>query len=198
MWRYLSPSIPANAAGEIEFHIRRVSGGWVSPAVVGNTAPGDRWTLGSPLGTMTRHTALGRDRLLIASGTGIAPLRAQLMEMAARADNPRVHVFYGGRYPCDLYDMKTLQQIAAINPWLSVVGVVEDETDPWWYEGPSHLHPLGGSAPIVGQIGKVVAELGAWADRDIQIVGSPAMINTTKYRLQGAGVDVSTVRHDPW
>jgi hypothetical protein len=24
------------------------------------------------------------------------------------------------------------------------------------------------------------------------------MINTTKFRLQGAGVDLSTVRHDPW
>lgn len=198
MWRYLSPSIPANAAGEIEFHIRRVSGGWVSPAVITNTTQGDRWTLGSPLGSMTRHTAQGRERLLIAAGTGIAPLRAQLMEMATRADNRRVHVFYGGRYPCDLYDLATLQQIAAINPWLSVVGVVEDETDPWWYEGQPHQLPSGGSAPIVGQIGKVVAEFGAWADRDIQIVGSPSMINTTKFRLQGAGVDVSNIRHDPW
>lgn len=197
MWRYLSPAIPANAAGEIEFHIRRVSGGWVSPAIVGNTEPGDRWTFGAPLGSMTRHTGPGKDRLLIASGTGIAPLRAQLMEMAARTDNPRVHVFYGGRYPCDLYDLPTLQQIAAINPWLSVVGVVEEEIDPWWYEGPSHLHQ-GGSAPIVGQIGKVVAEFGSWADRDIQIVGSPSMINTTKFRLQGSGVDLSNVRHDPW
>nr|WP_296768648.1 globin domain-containing protein [Rhodococcus sp. (in: high G+C Gram-positive bacteria)] len=198
MWRYLSPSIPANSAGEIEFHIRRVSGGWVSPAVITNTAPGDRWTLGSPLGSMTRHTAQGRDRLLIASGTGIAPLRAQLMEMASRTDNSRVHVFYGGRYPCDLYDLSTLQQIAAINPWLSVVGVVEDETDPWWYQGQAQGLPSGGSAPIVGQVGKVVAEFGAWADRDIQIVGSPSMINTTKFRLQSAGVNLSNVRHDPW
>ncbi|MDJ0395305.1 FAD-binding oxidoreductase [Rhodococcus sp. G-MC3] len=198
MWRYLSPSIPANAAGEIEFHIRRVSGGWVSPAVITNTARGDRWTFGSPLGSMTRHTARGRDRLLIASGTGIAPLRAQLMEMASRTDNARVHVFYGGRYPCDLYDLSTLQQLAAINPWLSVVGVVEDETDPWWYQGQPGGLPSGGSAPIVGQLGKVVAEFGTWADRDIQIVGSPSMINTTKFRLQSAGVDVSNVRHDPW
>ncbi|WP_338888984.1 FAD-binding oxidoreductase [Rhodococcus sovatensis] len=198
MWRYLSPAIPANSAGEIEFHIRRVSGGWVSPALVASTAVGDRWTVGSPLGTMTRHTAGGRDRLLIASGTGIAPVRAQLMEMASRTDNPRVHVFYGGRYPCDLYDLPILQQIAATNPWLSVIGIVEEETDPWWYDGPQYRPTPGGSSPIVGQIGKVVAEFGRWTDRDIQIVGSPSMINTTKFRLQGAGVDLSTVRHDPW
>ncbi|MGB3371209.1 MAG: flavoprotein, partial [Rhodococcus sp. (in: high G+C Gram-positive bacteria)] len=70
--------------------------------------------------------------------------------------------------------------------------------DPWWYDGPQYPTNPGGSSPIVGQIGKVVAEFGRWTDRDIQIVGSPSMINTTKFRLQGAGVDLSTVRHDPW
>ena len=196
MWRYLSPAIPANPAGEIEFHIRRVSSGWVSPAIVANTAVGDRWTLGSPLGGLTRHIAQGRDRLLIASGTGIAPLRAQLMEMAARTENPRVSVYYGGRYPCDLYDMPTLEQIASTNPWLSVVGVVEEQTDPWWYEGPD-MH-VTGTPPVVGQLGKVVAERGDWAGHDIAIVGSPSMINTTKFRLQGAGGDLSASTHDPW
>lgn len=196
MWRYLSPSIPSTPTGEIEFHIRRVSGGWVSPAMVGTTAPGDRWSIGAPIGGMTQHTARGRDRLLIASGTGIAPLRAQLMEMASRTENPRTEVFYGGRYPCDLYDMATLQQLAAANPWLSVTGVVEEADDPWWFDG-SDAHLVGGP-PIVGQIGKIVAERGEWNGRDIQIVGSPAMINTTKYRLQGVGVDLATVGHDPW
>ncbi|WP_072803690.1 globin domain-containing protein [Rhodococcoides yunnanense] len=195
MWRYLSPAIPANAEGQIEFHVRRVSGGWVSPAVVSNTVVGDRWTMGSPLGSMTRHTAEDRDRLLIASGTGVAPLRAQLMEMASRSVNARVHLFVGGKYPCDLYDLPTLQLIASTNPWLSVVGVVEDEEDPWWYQDHG---PLAGPAPIVGQIGKVVAEFGTWSGRDIQIVGSPSMINTTKFRLQAAGVDLSFVHHDPW
>jgi NAD(P)H-flavin reductase/hemoglobin-like flavoprotein len=198
MWRYLSPAIPANSAGEIEFHIRRVSGGWVSPSVVANTAVGDRWSVGSPLGSMTRHTAQGRDRLLIASGTGIAPLRAQVMEMAARTDNPRVSVFYGGKYPCDLYDMATLQQIAATNPWLSIVGVVEDDTDPWWNDGSRYRQFAGAIPPTVGKLGTVVVDHGPWDNHDIAIVGSPSMINTTKFRLQGAGVDMSTISYDPW
>ena len=69
---------------------------------------------------------------------------------------------------------------------------------PFWYDGPQYRDHLGGSSPIVGQVGKVVAEFGSWDGRDIQIVGSPSMINTTKFRLQGAGVDLSLVRHDPW
>src|SRR5690606_15183273 len=46
MWRYMSPAVPANANGEIEFHIRSVLGGWVSPAMVGNTVVGDQWLFG--------------------------------------------------------------------------------------------------------------------------------------------------------
>ena len=38
-WRYLSPSIPADRGGGIEFHVRSVSGGMVSPAIVGETTP---------------------------------------------------------------------------------------------------------------------------------------------------------------
>ncbi|WP_253260527.1 globin domain-containing protein, partial [Nocardia farcinica] len=46
MWRYLSPAVPANPQGEIEFHVRSILGGWVSPAVVSQTRVGDQWLIG--------------------------------------------------------------------------------------------------------------------------------------------------------
>ena len=51
-WRYLSPSIPADRHGAIEFHVRSVSGGMVSTAIVGETRPGDRWRLSNPHGAL--------------------------------------------------------------------------------------------------------------------------------------------------
>lgn len=99
LWRYLSAAIPTNPYGQIEFHVRRVSGGWVSPAIVNETQVGDRWLLSSPLGGLEVDRADGRDVLMIGSGTGIAPLRAQVMDMAMKAENPRVHLFVGGKYP---------------------------------------------------------------------------------------------------
>src|SRR6266568_5226259 len=82
MWRYLSPAVPANGNGEIEFHIRGVTGGWVSPAMAGHSAVGDQWLLGSPLGGLGVPRNTRRKMLMVACGTGIAPLRAQLMSMA--------------------------------------------------------------------------------------------------------------------
>ena len=197
MWRYLSPSIPSNDEGQIEFHIRRVSGGWVSPAMVGETRPGDEWLIASPLGALGVDRSQQRDQLMIASGTGIAPLRAQVMEMAMRGNNPRVHLFVGGIYPCDLYDIEILWQLARTNPWLTVIPVSEEDDNPWWHTDPQPLTPPGMQERLIGKLGEVVAEFGTWADRDIQIVGSPSMVQTTKYRLQGRGTPIENIRHDP-
>src|SRR5690606_16951092 len=84
MWRYLSPAVPANPHGDIEFHIRSIMGGWVSPAMVTQTQIGDQWLLGSPLGGLGVARNAKRKMLMVGCGTGIAPLRAQLLEMAQR------------------------------------------------------------------------------------------------------------------
>ncbi|MEU0502774.1 globin domain-containing protein [Nocardia sp. NPDC005998] len=199
MWRYMSPAVPANANGEIEFHVRGVLGGWVSPAIVGHTAVGDQWYLGSPLGGLGIPRNVKRKMLMVGCGTGIAPLRAQLMAMAQRRLNPRVHLFVGGHHPCDLYDLEILSQLATANKWLTVTPVTESDENPWWYLDsgePERIWP-GLDARVTGQIGKVVASYGSWADRDVQIVGSPSMVQTTKFRLMAAGTQTKNIRHDP-
>lgn len=197
MWRYLSPAIPSNPEGQIEFHIRRVSSGWVSPAMVGQTNLGDTWVMGSPLGALGVDRTQGRDMLMIGSGTGIAPLRAQLMEMAMRANNPNVTVFVGGNYPCDLYDIETLWQLSLTNPWLTVVPVSEEDTNPWWYLDPIPTPPAGMYKRITGKVSAVAADFGDWSNHDVQVVGSSSTIQTTKFRLQAKGVPVESIRHDP-
>lgn len=199
MWRYMSPAVPANTNGEIEFHIRGVLGGWVSPAIVGHTAIGDQWLLGSPLGGLGIPRNVKRKMLMVGCGTGIAPLRAQLMAMAQRRINPRVHLFVGGHHPCDLYDLEILSQLATANKWLTVTPVTESDENPWWYLDSGERERIwpGLEARMTGQIGKVVASYGSWADRDVQIVGSPSMVQTTKFRLMAAGTQTKNIRHDP-
>ena len=114
-WRYLSPSIPADRGGAIEFHVRSVTGGMVSTAIVGETKPGDRWRLSNPHGGMHVDRD-GGDVLMVAGSTGLAPLRTLIMDLTRYGENPRVHLFFGARYPCDLYDLRTLWQIASTEP----------------------------------------------------------------------------------
>lgn len=196
MWRYLSPAIPSNPQGEIEFHVRKVSGGWVSPSIVNETRVGDRWSLGAPLGGMRVYQD-GPDVLMISCGTGLTPLRAQIMDMTRRGVNPNVHLFLGGRHPCDLYDLETMWHISLFNPWLRVIPVVESTANPWWYTGPPLEIPEGMDQPLVGRIGQVVTSYGSWHGHQIQVSGSPLMIRSTLAALSEVGIPPARVQHDP-
>ena len=196
-WRYLSPSIPAQPDGRIEFHVRAVSGGMVSNAVVAETRPGDVWRLSSPHGAMQVNRDDG-DILMVAGSTGLAPLRAILMDLSRYGDNPRVHLFFGARYPCELYDLQTLWEIAANNPWLSVTPVAEYSTDPpWAADYPDPQPPRGLHVRQTGLLPDVVTRYGGWGDRQILISGSPGMITATTAALVAKGAPPERIQHDP-
>ena len=196
-WRYLSPAIPADRGGAIEFHVRSVAGGMVSTAIVGETKPGDRWRLSNPLGAMQVDRS-GGDVLMVAGGTGLAPLRSIIMDLCRFGVNPRVHLFFGARFPCDLYDLKTLWQVAATNPWLSVTPVSEYSTNPpWAADYPDVAPPRGLHVRQTGRLPEVVTSYGGWSDRQILVCGSPQMVRATKTALIARGADPRRIQHDP-
>ena len=196
-WRFLSPSIPADRGGAIEFHVRSVAGGMVSTAIVGETKPGDRWRLSNPLGAMHVDRG-GGDVLMVAGGTGLAPLRSIIMNLAQWGQNPRVHLFFGARYPCDLYDLRTLWQVASTNPWLSVTPVSEYSTNPpWAADYPDVEPPRGLHVRQVGTLPEVVTRYGSWSDRQILVCGGPAMVAATTAALVAKGADPRRIQHDP-
>ena len=196
-WRFLSPSIPADRGGAIEFHVRSVMGGMVSTAIVGETKPGDRWRLSNPLGAMHVDRD-GGDVLMVAGGTGLAPLRSIIMNLAQWGQNPRVHLFFGAKYPCDLYDLRTLWQVASTNPWLSVTPVSEYSTNPpWAADYPDVEPPRGLHVRQVGTLPDVVTRYGGWSDRQILVCGGPAMVAATTAALVAKGADPRRIQHDP-
>ncbi len=196
-WRYLSPAIPADRGGAIEFHVRSVTGGMVSTAIVGETRPGDRWRVSNPHGGMQIDLD-GGDVLMVAGSTGLAPLRTLIMDLTRRGVNPRVHLFFGARYPCELYDLPTLWQIASTNPWLSVSPVSEYSSDPpWAADYPDVRPPRGLHVRQTGNLPEVVTKYGNWGDRQILICGGPKMVEATKAALIAKGAPPQRIQHDP-
>lgn len=196
-WRYLSPSIPFDPEGGIEFHVKSVTGGMVSTAIVGDTKPGDRWRLSNPHGALEVDRD-GGDVLMVAGSTGLAPLRALIMHMTQWGVNPRVHLFFGGRYPSDLYDLRTLWQIASGNPWLSVTPVSEFSTDPpWAADYPDVEPPRGLHVRQKGLLPDVITRYGNWGDRQVLVCGGPQMIAATKAALIAKGLQPECIQHDP-
>jgi NAD(P)H-flavin reductase len=196
-WRYLSPAIPADPDGNVEFHVRAVLGGLVSTAIVDETRPGHRWRMSAPHGAMEVDRD-GDDVLMVAGSTGLAPLRTLIMDLTRSHDNPRVHLFFGARYPCELYDLQTLWQLAAHNPWLSVSPVTEFDRDPpWAVDYPDVQPPRGLHVRQTGRLPEVVTKYGGWGERQILIGGGPQMIAATKAALIAKGAPVERIQHDP-
>lgn len=196
-WRYLSPSIPADPAGYVEFHVRSVPGGMVSRAIVGEARPGDRWRVSNPHGALEVDRDDG-DVLMVAGSTGLAPLRALIMDLTRFGENPRVHLFFGAKHPCELYDLRTLWEIAATNPWLSMTPVSEFDFDPpWAAQYPDVTPPRGLHVRQTGRLPEVVTRYGSWGDRQILVCGRPEMVAATKAALIAKGAPAHRIRHDP-
>lgn len=182
-WRHLSPANAPRPDGTLEFHVR--AAGRFSTHLVRRTAVGDTLLLGHPMGAVlsSYDRAPHRRLLMIAGGTGVAPLRAILEELQQGSGRPTTLVV-GGRTPDDLYDHQALLKLAATAPaaarsltrggqWLRYVPTVEIG---WGWDGE------------VGRAVDTALRLGSWADADILVCGSPAMTRATITALTASGV----------
>jgi NAD(P)H-flavin reductase/hemoglobin-like flavoprotein len=179
VWRYLSPANAPRPDGTIDFHVRTVPGGQLSPALVYQCRIGDMLRLGAPIGTrLTVPPGPGPDLLLLAGGTGVAPFKAVVEELASGEHDRKVSLLVGAATRWELYDLPALTQLAENLPWLQVAPVLSDD-------------------PLAEQSATVVdAALkgGPWYDRQIYVCGSPAMVSGTCESLLDAGYPPTSIR----
>jgi NAD(P)H-flavin reductase len=186
VWRYLSPANAPRPDGTVEFHVRAVAGGSLSPALVHSLQVGDVLRMGAPLGErlLLDHTDPA-DLLLLAGGTGLAPMKAVVEEVAsdvAMGSAPRrVDLVVGARRREDLYDLVSLQEMESRLPWFTVVPAVSEETG---YAG------AGGDAVDVA-LGRGLAD-----GRTVHVCGSREMVHGTLARLREAGVPERSVHFE--
>jgi NAD(P)H-flavin reductase/hemoglobin-like flavoprotein len=178
LWRFYSVANAPREDQTMDFHVRMIDGGALSMVLTRGLAVGSRLTLGPPVGGFAFDAGTGRDVLLVAGSTGLAPLRAILEQITSLAEPPRVHLFFGARRADGLYDLPDLEKIAAGCPWLSVIPVAWD--DP-------------GFAGERGYLPDVVAAGGSWRDHDAYIAGPTALVEATVTRLTAMGTPGSQI-----
>ena len=96
----------ASADKRIELHVRQVEDGTMSAHWFNEARQNDLLRLHGPLGTFFLRDIAGLDLVFLATGTGIAPVKAILESLSALpADQaPRTtSVYWGGRHESDLY-----------------------------------------------------------------------------------------------
>jgi NAD(P)H-flavin reductase/truncated hemoglobin YjbI len=128
VWRYLSPANAPRPDGTIEFHIAAIPGGELSTALVVSLRKGDVVRMGAPVGErLTLPADERRDLMLIAGGTGLAPLKAIVEQVAQTWPRP-VMLVVGARHMSDLYDLNALSDLASRHEWLTILAALSDDT----------------------------------------------------------------------
>jgi NAD(P)H-flavin reductase/hemoglobin-like flavoprotein len=174
LWRYYSMANAPRQDGLLEFHIRLIDGGAVSMALTSGTAAGTELRLGPPVGVLTLSQPVsGRDLLLVAGSTGLAPLKAIVDQLTTLPQPPNVHLFFGARTADGLYDLDSLEKMAAQHSWLTITPAVS--ADPKF-------------TGETGSLPDVVARHGDWSGRDAYLAGPTKLVQDTAARLASAGV----------
>jgi CDP-4-dehydro-6-deoxyglucose reductase len=117
----------ANAPGldaQITLHIRYMAGGLFTEHVFNNMKERDILRFEGPLGTFFLQDDSDKPIVMLASGTGFAPIKA-LMEHLIDAGSTRpVRLYWGGRRPMDLYMNALCEEWAANLPHFNYIPVI--------------------------------------------------------------------------
>jgi ferredoxin-NADP reductase len=84
-----------------------------------------------PFGTFALPDTLGDSLLLIAGGTGIAPLRAMMWDLLERVRHPRLTLLYSARSQDEFAYRDELQRLAAEQRINLVMTVTRDQPETW-------------------------------------------------------------------
>jgi ferredoxin-NADP reductase len=136
----------------IELTVVRVDGGEVSPYLTGDLHPGDRIELRGPVGGyFVWEPAQDGPLLLVAGGSGIAPLMAMLRLHAGTGSDVDARLLMSSRDWDDIIYRDELEQLAGHGR--VVVHTLTGSPPPWW-----RGHARRVDAEMLGEVGPTPAD----------------------------------------
>jgi CDP-4-dehydro-6-deoxyglucose reductase/3-phenylpropionate/trans-cinnamate dioxygenase ferredoxin reductase subunit len=123
----------ANAARDndgAELHVRHVPGGKFSTLMLARLSVGDPLPVELPFGDFYLRPS-GRSVVLLASGTGFAPIKS-IIETSIHAGERRpMHLYWGARRIEDIYLAEAAARWAVRHPWFSFTRVLSEPFASW-------------------------------------------------------------------
>ena len=167
----------------VEFIVKRFPHGMVSQTLV-SLPIGSSVSLEIPYGAAYLRPT-GRPIVLVAGGTGIAPMLSILRALVCSARNPQVpvRVFYGAQNPASLVECSTIEFLAGQLPGSEVLLTV-GETDGGW---------TGYRGSVLDLLASRIKD---WTAHDYYVAGPPAMVENCRSLLLSRGVPITQVHYD--
>ncbi len=153
----------------LELHVRNVPGGRFSEEVFQHLQEGTLLRIQGPLGTFFLREDSMRPMVLVAGGTGYAPIQAILRHIFEQGQRREIVFYWGARAARDLYADAKLRAWAEQHPGFRYIPVLSEpmESDQW--QGRTGwVHDA------------VLADIADLSGHDIYLSGPPPMVNAAR------------------
>ena len=164
---YSMASAPELAQGVMELHIRHMPGGRFTDHVFGAMKEKEILRMEGPFGTFFLREDSARPVVMLASGTGFAPIKALIEHMEAKGLTRPTVLYWGARRAADLYLRDWAEAAAARLPWLRFVPVLSEPDADW-----------SGRTGFVHQA--VMADLPDLSGHQVYACGAPVMVQSAQ------------------
>lgn len=172
-----------NDKNELQLQIRHAEGGLFTDFVFNELKPGALLQIEGPHGSFY-YQPDERPVLLVAGGTGFAPIKGILEEMMAQAVDQKIHLLWGVKSKKDLYMDDLVQD------WVTQYGIEytavlsEPETTDKWTGEIGFVHEA------------VLRHYKDLSDYAVYMAGPPQMIQSCQKSFVAAGLDTSRLYYD--
>jgi CDP-4-dehydro-6-deoxyglucose reductase len=167
----------------IELHVRRITGGGFTTTVFDELKPGALLRVEGPLGTFVPREDSERPMLLMAGGTGFAPIKALVEHFLHLGTRRAMTLYWGARVPSDLYLRGLPERWARDVASFRFVPVISDAE-----------HAGGLRAGLVHEA--LLEDHADLADFDLYMSGPPTMIDAGRRAFVDAGLPEERLYYD--
>lgn len=173
------------AGTDLELHIRHVPGGRFSTQVFESMKPRDLLRFEGPLGTFFLREEVPSDVILVAGGTGFAPIKSIVEDAIARDIKRPMHIFWGVRAKRDLYMADLCESWANEHEHIQFTPVLsEPATDDNWSGATGFVHEtVVGHYPNLGAV-------------EVYASGPPVMIEAARLKFGECGLSEDSLYFD--
>lgn len=167
--RSYSIATPPDQDQPLALHIRHMPGGLFTDQVFTTMKERDILRFEGPMGTFFVREDSDKPMVLLASGTGFAPIKAIVEHLRAQGSTRAMTLYWGGRRPQDLYMDALCREWAATLPNFRYVPVISGALaeDNW-----------SGRTGFVHQA--VMADLPDLSGHQVYACGAPIMVESAK------------------
>jgi len=127
--RSFSIASPPHDSELIELHVRRVAGGGFTERLFSHLHTGTLLRIEGPLGQFVYRPGTSAV-LMIAGGTGFAPLKSMLRHLLETTEHRDVHVYWGARQERDVYEEALVLDWVRRHPRLTFTAVLSEALQP--------------------------------------------------------------------